>query len=205
MARTRSTLDRGILRGYEGPSAFGSSFGVFMSKLAAAIDVVNDRIGRFVSWGILALVIVQFAVVIMRYVFGIGSVWVQEAITYIYATVFMAAAGYTFARDGHVRVDIYYREAPRKARALVDICGTLFFLWPVTGLLIKVAFPYVSRSFAILEGSRETAGLPLVFLLKAEILLFAGLLALQGLALVVKAAAVLADRQPVHRTTEAGR
>ena len=162
-----------------------------MEKLAAAIEVVNDRIGRFVAWGIMVIVLLQFAVVIMRYVFGTGSVWLQEAITYIYATVFMAAAGFTFVRDGHVRVDIFYREATKKTKAVVDILGTLVFLWPVTGLLLWVSWPYVSRSFAILEGSRETAGLPLVYLLKAEILLFAGMLALQGLTLIVRSLATL--------------
>ncbi|MER2606154.1 MAG: TRAP transporter small permease subunit [Siculibacillus sp.] len=157
-----------------------------MSRTVALIEAVNDRVGRFVAWGILAIVMIQFAVVIMRYVFGFGSVWVQEAITYVYATVFMGAAGFAFVRDGHVRVDIFYREAGVRAKAVVDIVGTLLFLWPVTGLLIWVALPYVARSVAILEGSRETAGLPLVWLLKAEILMFAVMLALQGLALIVR-------------------
>ena len=170
-----------------------------MLSLAAAIEAVNDRIGRFVAWGILVIVLLQFVVVIQRYVFGIGSVWVQETITYVYATVFMAATGFTFVRDGHVRVDIFYREASVRTKAIVDILGTLIFLWPVTGLLIKVAFPYVSRSFAILEGSRETAGLPLVWALKAEILLFAVLLALQGLALVIRSVAVLTGHTHAHR------
>jgi TRAP-type mannitol/chloroaromatic compound transport system permease small subunit len=163
-----------------------------MLKLAAAIEGLNDRIGRFASWGILALVVLQFAVVIQRYVFGIGYVWLQETITYVYASVFMLAAGFTLLRDGHVRVDIWYREASEKARAVVDLLGALVFLWPVTGLLLWVAWPYVSRSFAILEGSRESGGLPLLYLLKGEILFFAAVLALQGLARAIRAVTVLA-------------
>lgn len=169
-----------------------------MQALVAAIDAINRRVGRIVAWSILVIVLMQFAVVIMRYVFGIGSVWVQETITYVYATSFMATAGYALLRDGQVRVDIFYREAAPRTKAVVDILGTLIFLWPVTGLLIWVASPYVARSFAILEGSRETSGLPFVYLLKAEILVFAGLLALQGLSLVLRSFLVLAGR-PVEK------
>lgn len=166
-----------------------------MLKIATAIETLNDKVGRFVAWGIFALVLLQFAVVIQRYVFGIGFVWLQEAITYVYASVFMLAAGFTLLRDGHVRVDIYYREASARKRAIVDLLGTLAFLWPVTGLLLWVGYPYVSRSFAILEGSRETAGLPILYLLKAELLGFAGLLALQGLSSVIRAIATLSEDQ----------
>ena len=169
-----------------------------MQALVATIDAINRTVGRIVSWSILVIVLLQFAVVIMRYVFGSGSVWVQETITYVYATSFMATAGYALLRDGQVRVDIFYREASQRAKAVVDILGTLVFLWPVTGLLLWVASPYVVRSFAILEGSRETSGLPFVYLLKAEILLFAGLLALQGLSLLLRSTLILAGR-PVEK------
>jgi len=192
MALRLIPLDRGARPVYEG--AARSSFvsvGDTMLKLAAAIEGLNDRIGRLTSWGVLVLVVLQFAVVIQRYVFGVGFVWLQETITYVYASVFMLAAGFTLLRDGHVRVDIWYREASDKARATVDILGALVFLWPVTGLLLFVAWPYVSRSFVILEGSRESGGLPLLYLLKGEILIFAASLALQGLARAIRAAAVL--------------
>ncbi len=165
-----------------------------MQALSQTIDAINRVVGRVVSWSILVIVLLQFAVVIMRYVFGFGSVWVQETITYVYATSFMATAGYALLRDGQVRVDIFYRDAAPRPKAVVDILGTLIFLWPVTGLLLWVASPYVARSFAIFEGSRETAGLPIVYLLKAEILLFAGLLALQGLSLTIRSVFVLVGR-----------
>lgn len=169
-----------------------------MYGLATTIETLNTRVGRIAAWGILVIVLLQFAVVIMRYVFGFGSIWLQELITYVYASVFMCGAAYGLVRDAHVRVDIFYRGAAERTKAIVDIVGTFVFLWPVTGLLLWVALPYVSRSFAILEGSRETSGLPLVYLLKAEILVFAGLLALQGLTLVVRSAATLSGRPATH-------
>ncbi len=188
-------LDRHGRADYEGRRRLAQiPNGDLMLKIVDVIEAVNERIGRVVAWGVLVIVLIQFAVVIMRYVFGFGSIWVQEAITYIYASVFMGAAGYAFVRDGHVRVDIFYRDAGVKTKAVVDIVGTLLFLWPVTGLLTWVAYPYVARSFAILEGSRETAGLPFLFLLKAEILVFSLLLTLQGVALVLRSVATLTDR-----------
>lgn len=172
-----------------------------MHALSSRIDAINRHVGRVASWTILAIVLLQFAVVIMRYVFGIGSVRLQETISYLYATSFMSAAGYALLRDGQVRVDIFYRSASRRTRAVVDIVGTVVFLWPVVGLLAWVSFPYVARSFAILEGSRETSGLPLVYLLKAEILIFAGLLALQGLSLVLRSLLVLSGRRAGEAVT----
>ena len=165
-----------------------------MDKLADAIDALNRTIGRVVAWGTLVMGILQFAMVITRYVFGIGSVWVQEAIAYVFATLFMFGAAAALLSDGHVRVDMWYREAGPKAKAAVNLIGTFVFLWPVTILILWTAWPYVSASFRILEGSRETSGIPFVYLLKAEILAFAALLTLQGLSTVIRSILVLTGR-----------
>lgn len=157
-----------------------------MRKLADGIDAFNRTLGHVVAWGTLVVGLLQFAMVIARYVFGIGSVWIQESITYVFASLFMLGAAAALLADGHVRVDIWYREASPRAKAIVDILGTLIFLWPVTGLILYESWPYVARAFAYREGSRETAGIPFLYLLKAEILIFAGLLALQGLSVIVR-------------------
>ncbi len=93
----------------------------------------------------------------------------------------MLVAGYTLLGDGHVRVDIFYREASARYKATVDLLGTLLFLWPVCALIAFTSWPYVSISWKVLEGSRETSGIPGVFLLKTAILIFAFIVALQGL------------------------
>lgn len=165
-----------------------------MQKIADAIDALNRRVGHIVAWGTVVMGVLQFSMVITRYVFGIGSVWVQEAITYVFATLFMLGSGAALLSDGHVRVDVFYRDASPRARAIVNLVGTLIFLWPVTLLILFESYSYVSRSFAILEGSRETSGIPFVYLLKAEILIFAGLLFLQGLSAVIRAVGVLTGR-----------
>jgi TRAP-type mannitol/chloroaromatic compound transport system permease small subunit len=147
-------------------------------------------------WGLLAMVLVQVTVVLMRYVLGLGSIWLSEAIVYAHATLFMAASAWILQCGGHVRVDIFYADAAPRTRAIVDLVGALFLLLPFVGVLAWVSLPYVARSWAIFERSREASGLPLVFLLKTLIPLFALLLALQGLAQAARAWLVLGAAPP---------
>ena len=160
--------------------------------LARRIDGLNEIVGRSVSWIALAMVLLQVAIVLMRYVFGIGSILLQESMLYMHATLFMAAAGYTLAHDGHVRIDIFYRAASPRAKAAIDLAGAMLLLLPVCALILWISWPYVSSSWKVLEGSKETNGIPAVFLLKSLIYLFAVLVGLQGVSMAVRAACILA-------------
>jgi TRAP-type mannitol/chloroaromatic compound transport system permease small subunit len=91
-----------------------------------------------------------------------------------------------------VRVDIFYADASRRARAAVDLLGAIVLLLPFCCVLAWFALPYVGRAWAILERSREASGLPLVFLLKTLIPVFAILLGLQGIAQAIRAGLALA-------------
>jgi TRAP-type mannitol/chloroaromatic compound transport system permease small subunit len=164
--------------------------------VADRIDRLNAAIGGAVAWACLLVVVVQFTVVVLRYMFGIGSIWLTETIIYGHATLFMLASAWTLREGGHVRVDIFYAEAGPRWRALVDLCGALFLLLPFMLVLLWFAVPYVARSWAIWETSRETSGLPAVYLLKTLIPLFALLMALQGVAQAIRAAHVLSGEDP---------
>ncbi|WP_425403724.1 TRAP transporter small permease subunit [Hwanghaeella sp.] len=159
--------------------------------LSRLIDLASYRIGRAVSWLALTMVLLQFLVVVLRYVFGTGEIWLQEAIIYQHALVFMLGASYTLLKDGHVRVDILYTNRSPRAKAAINMLGALLLLIPVTGLILWVAYPYVARSWAVLEGSRETSGIPGVFLLKTVILVFALMMFLQGLSTIIRSLAFL--------------
>ena len=167
-----------------------------MGRVADRIDRLNGVIGRTVAWAALFIVLVQFAVVLMRYVLGMGSIWLSESIIYGHATMFMLAAAWTLREGGHVRVDIFYADASPRAKAWVDLLGALLLLLPFMLALAWLAYPYVARSWAILERSRETSGLPVVFVLKTLIPLFAVLMALQGVAQAIRAALVLIQPSP---------
>ena len=160
-------------------------------SLAKAIDALNERIGAIVSWLGLFMVLVQFVVVLMRYVFGVGSIFMQESILYMHGTLFMVVAGYALLHNDHVRVDIFYREASPKKKAIVDLFGCVFFLTPVMILIWDVSWPYVMQSWEIMEGSTETSGIQGVYLFKTVILVFAALVQLQAISLSIHSLAVL--------------
>ncbi len=161
------------------------------TSLADRIDRLNTAVGRAASWCALAIVLIGFAVVLLRYVLGLGSIWLQESILYAHAALFLLAAAWTLKEGGHVRVDVFYASASTRTKAWIDLLGALFLLVPFTLAILWFALPYVGRSWAIFERSRETSGLPLVFLFKTLIPVFALLLALQGVAQAARALAVL--------------
>jgi TRAP-type mannitol/chloroaromatic compound transport system permease small subunit len=159
-----------------------------MLRLAQQIDRLSTAIGRVAAWLVLAAVLLQFAVVVLRYIFGVGSIRLQESVTYAHALAFLLAAAWALKTDSHVRVDVFYGRASRRTRALVDLFGTLVLLAPTMILILWTSIPYASRAWTTMEGSQEAAGLPLVFLLKSVIPLFAALMLLQGAAQAARAA-----------------
>lgn len=167
-----------------------------LRALYRSIDRLNDTVGRGVAWLALIMVLIQFTVVVMRYVFGVGSIWMQESVTYMHGLLFMLGAGYTLLHGGHVRVDIFYREAAARARAKVDLAGALVFLLPVCVLVFWTSWPYVAKAWAVQEGSLETSGIQAVYLLKTTLLAFAVLVGLQGVSLAVRSALVLVGAAP---------
>jgi len=163
-----------------------------MTALADRIDRLASSIGRAAAWLILVVVLLQFALVVARYLFGLGSIWLSETVIYAHAAVFMLAAAWTLRAGGHVRVDIFYAEASTRTKALIDLAGALLLLLPFMLVLLWLSVPYAARSWTILERSQEASGLPLVFVLKTLIPVFAALMALQGVAQAIRAAATLA-------------
>ncbi len=141
-------------------------------------------LGRGVAWMTLVMTLLTFGIVVLRYGFNLGWIWLQESVTYLHAMVFMVAAAWTFQSDDHVRVDILYREKSDRYRAWVNLLGTVLFLLPFSVFLLVIGWDYVASSWATHEASREAGGLPLVFLLKSLILVLPALLLLQSFSTV---------------------
>lgn len=157
-----------------------------LASLMRLIDGLNQTVGKAVAWLAVIMVVTQFVVVLMRYVFGIGSIMMQESIIYMHSIIFMVGAGYTLLHNGHVRVDVFYREISVRKKAIIDLFGVIFLLLPVCLLIFTSSWDYVIQSWSIMEGSKETSGIQAVFLLKTTILTFCILLGLQGVALALR-------------------
>ncbi|MEZ5669517.1 MAG: TRAP transporter small permease subunit [Alphaproteobacteria bacterium] len=155
-------------------------------------EAVSAGIGRTVAWFALVMVLMQFTIVMMRYVFGIGFIFMQESLSYLHGFMYLLGAAYTLMVNGHVRVDIFYREASGRTKAWVDLCGTLLLLFPVCILVIWASWAQVIGSWDKLEGSTETSGIQAVFLLRTIIPLFAALMIVQGLAVIARSLLALA-------------
>ncbi len=164
----------------------------YLAGFVRTVDSLNDRIGRGVAWLTLAMVLITFLVVILRYVFSLGWVWMQESYVWLHGIVFMVGAGYTLLHNGHVRVDMFYRPASARYKAWVDLLGVVFLLLPVIAVVSWASTDYVIASWSKLEESREAGGLPGLFLLKSVIWMFCAVVALQGLSLAARSVLVLA-------------
>jgi len=165
-----------------------------VGALAALICRVNWIIGQVFSWLALGIVVVCFAVVVQRYVFSVSYVWMQDLYIWLNGAMFTAVAGFALLRDNHVRVDIFYRPAQMRTRALVDLVGVLIFLMPFAVIVYVYSMPFVLRAWSYYESSANVGGMPGLFILKSFIIAFVLLLAAQGVAMICRSVLVLGGR-----------
>ncbi len=157
-----------------------------MPTLNALVDKTSRKVGETASLIILPMVALTFLVVVLRYVFGFGRVWLQELIIYFHATFFTFGLAYSLLKNTHVRVDVFYNKFSKTTKSKVEIFGCLFFAWPVTLLIFFKSLPYVKSSLLILESSSDAGGLPGRFILKSLIPIFCILIFLQSVSIVLK-------------------
>lgn len=187
-----------------------------MRALTLAIRIIcgiNLVVGQVFAWLALGIVLVCFTVVVQRYVFSVSFVWMQDLYIWLNGAMFTAVAGFALMRDDHVRVDIFYRGASLRRKAVVDLIGVLVFLLPFTWVVWAYSMPFVRRSWQYAEGSSNVGGMPALYVLKSFIIVFAVLVALQGVSMALRSILVLAGRQdmlpprlryPDHSATEGG-
>lgn len=157
-----------------------------MDRIATVIDRINIAIAHLVRWFALLMVLVQFFVVLGRYVFGVNSIAAQESVLYLHATLFMLGAGYTLLVDKHVRVDVFFAKFAPVTQRRIDIFGHLFLLLPSMTALLYWSWPSVRNSWQILEGPISVGGIEAVFLLKTLIPMFCILVMLQSVSLLIR-------------------
>lgn len=162
-----------------------------LARTARAIDWLSEWSGRAVSWLTLLMVIVTFLVVVLRYLFNIGWIAMQESVLYMHSAVFLLGAAYTLKHQGHVRVDIFYQKMSVQGRAWVDLLGVLLLLLPTFAFIFWISWDYVASSWSLREASREAGGIPFVYGLKTLILVMAGLMLLQGIGQALRSLLIL--------------
>jgi len=173
------------------------NWGVDMRILAIGVRTIcglNTLIGHIFSWLSLGIVVVCFTVVVQRYLFATSYVWMQDLYIWLNGAMFTAVAGFALMRDDHVRVDIFYRPALPRTKAIVDLIGAVLFLLPFCAVVYAYSLPFVTRAWSYTEGSANVGGMPGLYILKSFIIVFVVLLALQGFAIILRSIVVIAGR-----------
>ena len=158
------------------------------SNFEFLLDPIFSGIRAVCTLALLLLVLVQFSVVVGRYVFNVNFLWGQEFAIYLHSATILMGAGWSLLRDRHVRVDIFQTRMSLKVQKGRDVFGTIFFLFPMLTVIGAFSFEYAVSSWSILEGSAEVSGLPGVFLLKSLIPLFAVFMFMVGVCILVRVA-----------------
>ncbi|WP_290696924.1 TRAP transporter small permease subunit [Amphritea sp.] len=171
-----------------------------IARIVSGLDSFSEWTGRSIAWLTLLMVLVTFVVVVMRYVLNIGNIQLQESMIYMHSFIFLLGAGYTLKHDGHVRVDIFYRPLGERGKAIINIIGTLFLLLPVSLFIFWISWEYVAFSWLTLEGSQEAGGIEALFILKTSLLLMPLMMALQGIAELLRNLMVLTGQEHLTET-----
>lgn len=156
-------------------------------------DRISGALGKATSWLTLFMVVLTAIIVVLRYVFDAGFIWLQESVIWMHAAVFMVGAAYTLRQDQHVRVDIFYRDMSARGRALVNLLGVVFFLLPLCGFLAFKSYDFAATSWSINEISREPGGLPypMIPAMKSIVIVMPVTVALQGISLMLHSVTTL--------------
>ena len=166
-----------------------------LNWISRIIDRINTLVGYLCGIFAFLMVLVVFTVVVMRYGFSIGFIWMQEVYVWLHSFIFMLGSGFTYLANEHVRIDVFYRDASNKYKAAVDLLGNIFLLAPFLYIIWKYSYPFVYRSFLMNEVSREAGGMPALFILKSAILWFCLVLFLQLISNVSKSILVLLNKE----------
>jgi len=156
-------------------------------------DRISNISGKLTAWLTLVMVVLTSIIVVLRYVFDAGFIWMQESVIWMHAAVFMVGAAYTLLNEEHVRVDIFYRKMSDHRRAIVDLVGVVVFLMPLCGFLALMAYDFAAVSWSIGETSRESGGLPypMIPLLKSLVIVMPVTVASQGVSMMLRALATI--------------
>ena len=158
--------------------------------LSRLIDALNEFIGKWVGWLILAAILVSAVNAVIRKTFNMSSNAWLELQWYLFGAAFLLAAAYTLKQNEHIRIDIVYGAFSRRVQHWIDLFGHVFFLMPFVILMIVYFIPYVGLSYRSGEMSNNAGGL-ILWPAKSMLLIGFVLLGLQGVSEIVKKIAIM--------------
>lgn len=162
----------------------------FFLPLSKRIDQLSEWIGRQVAWLVLAAVLISAGNAVIRKAFNVSSNAFLEIQWYLFAAVFLLAAGYTLLRQEHVRIDVISGRFSKRVQIWIDIFGICFFLFPFVFMVVKLSIPLVINAYEIKEMSSNAGGLirwPVFAMLPLGFIL----LGVQGISELIKRIAFL--------------
>lgn len=157
-----------------------------MQNVSSILSSFIERIGRLSSWLSIALVLMFFLDVLLRYCFNFTLIWIIELEKYVFAFLFLFSLGFALKHNKHVRVDVFYAQFSKVNKNRVDLIGTIIFLIPWCIIVIVTGFKYAALSFKIKESSAQPGGLPALYILKFAIVIGFVLLLMQGIASIMR-------------------
>jgi len=154
------------------------------------LRVILQKIKNFTisaaAFFVLINVLIVALNVLLRYVFDIGIVALQELEWWTYSLIFLLGATATFFEDRHVRIDILIQRFPPSIREEIPVYGTLIFFLPFCFALLLPALRFAWNSFLIGERSSDPGGMPALYLIKGAIPLSLVLLIVAGVGLLIQ-------------------
>ena len=139
------------------------------------------KLGETLSVLVFFMFISSFVLVSIRYLFNIVPIKFQELVVYLHSIIFMLGIVYAYARNSHVRIDIFYQNMNKEKQRKIDLFGTIFLLIPFFGFILFSSYDYVWSSISKLESSPDAGGLPFVYALKTLLIIMPVLMILTSL------------------------
>lgn len=150
--------------------------------IARSLEAITEWTGKIIAWLTLLMVLAVITVLILRNIFHISAIPLQESVSYMHAIIFMLGAAFTLKHNDHVRVDVFYQTFSDKTKAVIDSLGFLLLLLPVSLFIFIYCIDYVVFNWELKEGSNQIGGLPYLYLLKSLLIIMPIALILQGMA-----------------------
>ncbi|TDR32202.1 TRAP transporter small permease subunit [Hydromonas duriensis] len=159
-------------------------------RLSKSIDNLNERVAKFMLWGVLIAVLICSINAISRKLFSSSAFFQHNSSVmfelqfFLFSCIFLFGAAYTLRHDAHVRIDVLSSRYSERGQVKLDIFGFIFFMLPICCLIFYYSLSFFTQSFHNSEHSGDSGLLLWPFKLLMPVGYF--LLILQGLSELIK-------------------